>query len=186
MNMNKTRIFGVGLPKTVTTTLGRCLSILGYRVKGFDIDAVEAVFDGRVDQVVESMHSFDACRDAPWFYHFRQLDDAFPGSLFVLTVRKDAETWLERGIRHDQRMTDPVSKRSSELFTRHFEDMGIDTERPTDIYNIHNESVCRYFEGQDSRFRVLNWESGHVWKELCDFIGVAAPNDIPFPHENAS
>lgn len=71
---------------------------------------MEAVFDGRVDQVVKSMHSFDACRDAPWFYIFRQLDDAFPGSLFILTVRKDAETWLDSGIRHDLRMTDPVSE----------------------------------------------------------------------------
>lgn len=64
--------------------------------------------------------------------------------------------------------------------------MGIDTERPTDIYNIHNESVCRYFEGQYTRFRVLNWEGGHGWQELTDFIGVAATYDIPFPQENAS
>lgn len=182
----RTKVFGIGLPKTGTTTLGKCLSMLGYRVKGFDIDAAEAVFLSRFDQVMQTMSHYDACRDAPLFYIFRQLDEAFPGSMFILIVRKDAETWLKSDIRQDLRMTEPVSRRASEFFVGHFENIGVGTERPTDLYNSHHESVCKYFAGQESRFRVMNWESGDGWRELCDFIGVDIPENMPFPHENAS
>ena len=50
-------------------------------------------------------------------------------------------------------------------------------------YEARNEAIRRYFSGREQDFLEVNFEQGDDWHLLCPFLGVATPQ-IAFPHEN--
>ena len=58
------------------------------------------VLAGRVQTALERARDYDAFEDLPWCLLYRELDEAFPGSKFVLTVRSSSEVWLRSYRRH--------------------------------------------------------------------------------------
>jgi len=95
-----TKYFGVGYPKTGTNTLGYCFRLLGYRVirihdyfiswfqNGYDISSIinDEIFCNYIE-------CYDMFSDWPFHMIFKELDQKYPGSNFILTERKDQETW---------------------------------------------------------------------------------------------
>ena len=59
------RVIGFGFPKTGTTTLGKCLEHLGYRVKEFDYEALQAYHCGNLETLRSIADPFDAYEDLP-------------------------------------------------------------------------------------------------------------------------
>ena len=82
------KVFGVGYNKTGTTTLGVCLRTFGLSHRSHDLDLVRAWRDGRISDIVDAAADVDCVEDWPWPLVFRELDEAFPGSKFVLTTRR--------------------------------------------------------------------------------------------------
>src|SRR5690349_17299315 len=93
-------IFGIGLSKTGTTSLFAALDVLGFRsgtyrhMRGLGL---AEWFDG--DFARDYFADFDALTDLPIATWFPQLDQRYPGSKFVLTVR-DIGSWLESARKH--------------------------------------------------------------------------------------
>ena len=87
------RVFCIGRGKTGTTTVSQCLSILGYRSFHWIRHGAEPR-EGWIAYI--RRRNFDALADDPLCrdQFYRQLDEAFPESRFILTVR-DEESWVK-------------------------------------------------------------------------------------------
>lgn len=180
------KVFGVGLPKTGTTTLGVALGRLGYRVREYDEETLLAVSRGDHGAALRRAEAYDAFVDSPWWMLCRELDERFPGSRFILTERRDAEAWYQSGVKHLARTTGGTLDPIAETFVEHFRRRGIGRTQPFEMYRHHGRAVREQFAVREHQFRVLNWERGDGWPELCGFLGLPVPKDVPFPHENAA
>src|SRR6056297_564727 len=95
--LGKPKIFCVGLNKTGTTSLKKEMEFQGHTV-GNQRQA-ELLFDDWVkrkfNRIVRYCHTAQFFQDSPFSlpYTFIVLDQAFPGSKFILTVRDNPEQW---------------------------------------------------------------------------------------------
>lgn len=185
-----TRIFGVGMHKTATTSLDRALSILG-------IDGAHWISHSWAQKIWEEMTSTGesltlarhyALSDLPISLLFKQLDLAYPGSKFILTTRKE-ENWLSSVRDH----FDPALHRAWKYWGQHpfpgmihkalYGRMDFDSETMLTRYREHNREVLKYFSNRFNDLLVLDMDNGHGWAELCGFLGTPIPNQ-PYPTLN--
>lgn len=175
------RVFGIGAAKTGTSSLARALALLGFRHTSWDPDLWDA-YERRdysaIFAVADAHESFD---DGPWnggdFY--RVLDERYPRSKFVLTVR-DVESWSASHERHfsstgarqipARYLIDEYEARRGEIVAGYLE---------------RNRQVVEHFHGRPGSLLVLDVCGGQGWAPLCAFLGLAAPR-LPFPHLNSS
>ena len=95
-----TRIFGIGMHKTGTTSLARALRILGYdsahwKSPRWAKNIWREMVSGERSPTLERHY---ALCDLPIAILYRQLDAAYPGSKFILTTRAE-DGWL-RSVRN--------------------------------------------------------------------------------------
>ena len=158
--------------------------MLGYDVHGQALWLMPSVMAGEQGTALELARRHEAFHDWPWILLFRELDAAFPGSRFVLTVR-DPRRWVAsyRAMLAAQGPPPPdLSAIRRFLF-------GIDIEAADDAalmarVRLHDEAVRAHFRDRPGDLLVVDWELGHGWTELCGFLGADAP-DRPFPRLNA-
>lgn len=179
----QSRVVGIGWAKTGTTTLGRCFEILGYEHQSQRLDLVHDIEEGRLSRIREVAEQKESFEDWPWIILFRQLDEWFPGSKFVLTMRAP-----ERWVRSYTNMLHTQGDASEELneIRRILYGLpfpNITEEQLVDRYCRHNREVREYFSDRPDDLLVVNWEEGDEWKRLCDFLGREIPSE-PFPHAN--
>lgn len=176
MHLSHQRVFCLGWHKTGTSTMGWALVQLGYRVVGCRLDTVGDLQAGRVDRVVELAKQFDAFQDVPWAALYRELDEAFPGSKFIL-VERDEERWLHSAAKHFNDVHYPMHEW---LYGNGV--LAGNEELYRERYLRHYREVRAYFEGRDDLLE-FSLERGDGWEALCRFLGRPIPNQ-PFPHEN--
>ena len=174
------KVFGLGLSKTGTTTLGACLERLGYDHFSWNQGFAKRVLRGDTEEALEVARRHDSFDDLPWPALFRELDEAFPNARFVLTVRKDESTWFESMLRHAE------YKGATEVRERFYGSAlpHGDRDGHVAVYRRHNEAVRRHFAGRPGKLVELCWERDPGWKPLCEFLGHPTP-DGPLPHRNA-
>jgi hypothetical protein len=175
------KVFGIGLNKTGTTTLGVCLQQLGFRHTACNRELTRCVSRGDLDPVFAFADKYDAFEDWPWPLIFRELDDRYPGSKFILTTRKDPETWLHSLKKHAL-LTGPTEYR--EIAYGYGSPEGHEAEHLL-RYEQHCASVRAHFQNRPRDFIEVCWERGDGWEQLCAFLGKPIPN-APFPHTNRS
>ncbi len=164
------KVFGIGLSKTGTTSLGKALTILG--IKTFDFPR-KAYLEEKEKGLpwFSTLKGYRGFTDFPCWLLYKELDALYPGSKFILTVR-DPQKWYESRKRHYQ-------ARLAEGITMNW-DM---SERSVENLIKHAEEVRAYFKGRDEDLLVMNITEGEGWDKLCPFLGAKMPA-IPFPHEN--
>ena len=187
--MPRRKVFGIGMFKTGTTSLGVALAQLGFRssyrfwpllptlAPYFDLDTRKfAPFE---DEIRSRADQFDAFADSPWLYLYKELDQWYPGSRFILTVRESSERLVASELNHWSRhgltkrwIADEGYEVAPEQFARRYEE--------------HNENVLAYFKDRPDDLLVICWETEpEPWSRLCRFLDVAEVPELPFPHENA-
>jgi sulfotransferase family protein/glycosyl transferase family 7 (putative galactosyltransferase) len=181
-----TRIFGIGLHKTATTSLHRAFLELGYASAHWPsahwAKAIweETIAEGRSRTLEQSY----ALSDLPIPLLFKELDTAYPGSKFVLTIR-DEDVWLESMRKHfsdrnpfySQWDTDPFTHQiHTALYGRRKFDEQVMLER----YRRHNAEVKEYFKSRPRDLLVMNMSGGAGWYEICGFLRRAIPS-APYP-----
>lgn len=177
--MSKTKVFCIGFHKTGTTSLEVALKKLGYRVTGSfgtkDPDIAEKVHEMAYAKVAE----YDAFEDNPWPILYRELDERFPGSKFILT-RRPAENWIRSQVKDFATTETPMRR------WIYGEDAGC-PEGNEDIYiaryERHNREVLDYFKDRRQDLLVIDFPNDDGWSRLCPFLNVEIPDD-PFPHAN--
>ena len=178
---DKIKVFGIGLNKTGTTTLGKCLKVLGYQHKSYDLDLLKKLCEGRSDDVLRYAEQYDSFEDWPWPLMYKELDSHFPGSKFILTTRLSPDKWYGSLVKHSER-TGPTEARKLVYGYTNPHDKKNEHIR---FYQKHNADVRAYFDGRDSDFIELCWGRGDDWQKLCHFLDKEVP-DAPFPHANKS
>jgi hypothetical protein len=171
--MAKSKIFGIGLAKTGTTSLNDAFAILGITSIGCPTN-------------IPSIRRFDAATDGIVADQFAKLDQVFPNSKFIYTVR-DRESWLRSYTRyHGRKQSDSSEHR--EKVKRLYGTSGTDREELLDAYDRHEEHVHAYFKERPDDLLVMDICGGRAdWETLCAFLGREVPEtDFPTSNERFS
>jgi len=180
------KIFGIGFHKTGTTSLGRALRALGYRVhKGFTfnlpnkrISIPEPVTLEKIRNAAFPMiRYYSAFEDNPWPLLYKEIDLAYPGSRFILTSR-DPERWFRSAARYFDRRASPMN--DFIYGQRHFV-MADNKAVALSRFNRHNQEVRDYFADRPDDLLVWDLEAEPDWQKLCAFLDLAIPKR-DFPH----
>ena len=180
-----TKIVGIGLPKTGTTSLGYCFRRFGFKHQTYDMDLALKVKRNQIDDVLRVAEQHEALEDWPWFLLYKEFDLRFPNSKFILTLRKDTATYVRSLEGHHDR----EGIRNNDWVKPHWwdevqgqEPAAWDYEKSALRYENHNRAVLEYFAGRiDKDLLVVCWEKGEGWEGLSRFLNKRAP-DEPFPH----
>ena len=180
------KIFGIGLPKTGTSSLSAALKILGYQVCDFPSDETTVAELRAGNYQLSILKQFDALTDIPIPAIYPQLDQIYPGSKFILTVR-DLNSWLDSCRHAPFNQLDAVPKPGTkrEFYrTLLYGCNQFNEDRFTWVYHSHSKLVYDYFSGEKQpQFLVLDIFNGDGWDKLCEFLGKNIPAQ-PFPHKN--
>lgn len=175
----KNKVFCIGFHKTGTTSLENALKQLGYRVTGpnntKDPDIASKVH-ALADELVAR---YDAFQDNPWPVLYREMDQKYPGSRFILTMRSP-ESWINSQVRDFGTRETPMRR------WIYGEDAGCPEGNEStyvERYERHNREVLEYFADRPDDLLVMDLPRGDGWPELCKFLGEPEP-DGPFPHSN--
>ena len=185
-----TRIFGIGMHKTGTTSLHTALKILKYgsaHWKG------AGWARGIWNQFIEFGHSelldksYAVC-DLPITLLYEKLDKLYPGSKFILTIR-DEEEWIQSVENHWSYELNPYrASWNKDRFTHRihkilYGQQTFDREIFLERYRKHNADVIEYFKGREEDLLILNVNDEIDWAPLCEFLGDEIPN-VPYPNSN--
>jgi hypothetical protein len=176
-----TKIVGIGLGKTGTTTLGECFRELGYSVKGFDAEAIRSLRRGEIDRILDDADKYDAFEDFPWPFLYQEIDKRYPGSKFVLTKRKNVDIWYQSLVKHADR-TGPTP---AKLWCYGHRLPYFFTASHKRLYESHIRSVRDYFAGRPEDLLEICWEEEKGWDRLTEFLG-SSPVEKNIPHLNRS
>ena len=176
----KPKIFGIGTLRTGTTSLGSAMEILGYKHTHAKRNALlRHVKANNLTRVFRWVDQHDSFEDWPWPLIYRELDERYRNSRFILTVRRDDESWLKSIVKYSA-FIGPSPGR--EMFFGYSMPTGHEAEYVA-RYREHNQRVRDYFKGRPGKLLVVCWENGDEWQKLCKFLGVRVPHS-PFPRRN--
>jgi hypothetical protein len=176
------KVFCIGFHKTGTTSLYAALTQLGFKVTGPIEErwSAERLRREGAKLCVEIARRYDAVEDMPWPIFFRELDAAYPGSKFILSLREpgawfasiekhfgEGDNEMHRFIYGDAHGSAPRSR-----------------ERWIAVKTAHEAAVRAHFLGRADLLE-MDLARGDGWEKLCPFLAVRAPS-TPFPVKNTS
>ncbi|MCS4119427.1 sulfotransferase family protein [Salinibacter ruber] len=177
----ESKIFGVGMQRTGTGSVARALRVLGYDSEHFPVDLWH-------DRSHPILFQNDAFFDNPIPIIYQELDERFPESKFILTVR-DEDDWLESCeflfTEKREAFGFDTSERIQEMHRALYGLNHFDADSFRTAYRRHNEEVKQYFSDRSDDLLVLDIAQEDKWTPLCSFLGVERPEE-PFPHKDSS
>lgn len=202
------KVFVVGKNKTGTTTLQRVLKVMGYRLGDqarAEILYHNHYFNGEFEPIIAYCREAEAFQDVPFSSPgtFAVLDEAFPESRFILSVRRSAEEWYESLLRFHGRhfgtdgrppTADQLKKATyrTEGFMANLmkvygttDDDPYDRERLLSAYEAHNAAVRAHFVDRPGQLLEIDVASPTALIHLEEFLGRSSGLDV-MPHENRS
>ncbi len=193
------RVVGAGLGRTGTASLkqalerlldGRCYHMFEVSENaGHDLLWHAAVRGEPVDWD-GLVGAYAATVDWPACAFWRELADANPDAVVLLSRRDTAEQWwasMERTIVPTLQQPVPADRPDlarhremvRELLSRTFTPDWSERDAAMAAYERHLDEV----RSSVDRERLVEWRPGEGWEPLCSAIGVTIPQE-PFPHEN--
>lgn len=176
-----TKLFGIGLNKTGTSTLGVCFEQLGFRLMSSRSDIMAKYLRGDKDALFTLCDAYDAFEDWPYPLAYKDLYERYGDEAkFILTLRKSPETWLRSLKKHSLRSH---PRRNSQMLAYgHSYPHGLE-EQFLELYRQHTRDVVEFFAAKNAthQLKIINWEDGDGWIELCSFLEMPVP-DCDFPH----
>lgn len=178
------KIVGIGLPKTGTKTLGECCRSWGLRHQSWELDCFKLLLEAKVDKILDVAKNSDSFDDCQWYLLYRELDERFPGSKFVLTRRTNEHVWFNSYCKWADRFGPELALKIREYVFGHPSPQG-HKESYVQAYLAHNVAAIAYFADKPDQLIEVCWEDGDGWNTLASFLGRDVPT-IPFPHVNKS
>ncbi len=166
------KVFCIGLPRTGVGSLGEALRTLGLAVANSpddeaSIEAHQAAVGGNIADT------------------FEQLDQRYPGSLFIMTVRKHGD-WLNSCslFRQTNEKDLSAAARVTGFQKRLYGGARFEGKVVSRTYTQHLERVYTYFANRPLDLLFLDiCGGGDSWAPLGAFLGLSVPEQ-PFPHSN--
>jgi hypothetical protein len=195
------RVVGAGLGRTGTASLklalevllnGRCYHMLEAFERPQDTAVWHAAVRGEPVDWSAFLYEYTASVDWPACAFWRELSEANPDALILLSTRNSATAWwasmertivptLKRPVPSDQYAMARHRQMVCELLERHFTPDWSAPATAMAAYERHNDDVRRTAAGG----RLIEWHPGDGWDPICAGLGVPVP-DEPFPHENTT
>lgn len=199
------KVFCIGFNKTGTTSVREALEELGYRI-GSQPEAEMFVDDWACRdfvRIIDYCTASDAFQDVPFSlpFTFQALDAAFPGSKFVLTVRRDSETWY-RSLTTFHAKLFGAGKMPTEddLARANYRFKGwilllmqklyafpagdpYNKACLVQAYEMHNAMVREYFRHRPADLLTIDLTSEDSYLQFCHFLG-KPPQGRVFPWKN--
>ncbi|MEM7390748.1 MAG: sulfotransferase family protein [Verrucomicrobiota bacterium] len=170
----ETKLFGIGLCRTGTDHLHKALDRLGFDIAHTPADPITLEQLTAEQWNLSLLDHYDGITDLPAAPFFRELDAAFPGSRFILTVRNERD-WLSSMRRFLKEHNLPEA-----LCMAAFGRTDFDEDALLARYRAHLRAVRKHFRKRPGVLLVLNLPEGDGWEKLCCFLKAPIP-DEPFP-----
>lgn len=157
--MTKKLVFGIGLSRTATMSLGNALNRLGYKT----------LHHPTYQNLFNLVNKFDAFVDMPVCNMYKFLS-TIPFAKFILTER-NIEDWLDSCRRH---FVPNATLNIQGAYMRYqtFECFSFDEDKFRKKYIQHSKEVREFFEDKPERLLIMNIPEGDGYDKLCDFLGV--------------
>ena len=187
-------VIGAGFGRTGTMSLKVALEELGFgpcyhMIELFEhpehVPLWEAAARGEPVAWEELLAVYQSTVDWPGCTFYKELMKVYPNAKVLLNVRAP-DKWYESArntIYATVTMPDPPPGRRvvdklvwEQTFDGNFEDR----QHAIEVFEQHNEDVKNYVAPE----RLLVYEAREGWEPLCEFLGVDAPKNKPFPHLN--
>jgi len=177
------KIFGIGLPRTGTTSLAMATMELGFKT-------CHTCFSDALYDIA------DAFCDSPIYADYPVLDLRYPGSKFILTWRDPAKwhasfsknlgNYMRRLRLTALRNVDYTSASNWRSLMHIFGTGDIaDEQFLLACYRRHREMAEAFFMHRKQDLLILDLDNTpDLWAGLCRFLGVPRPA-TPFPYMNA-
>ena len=146
------KVFCIGFMKTGTTTLNRALSVLGYRVSHNSWKWLKLIVKNDWSSVRQKMDVWDAVEDNPIPLIYKELDQFYPGSKFILTVR-DSEKWYNSVSYHIGDMLSPMHEW---LFGKGKGLPKNDKTHTLNVFNTHRKKVEDHFKDRPEDLLIID------------------------------
>jgi 3'-phosphoadenosine 5'-phosphosulfate (PAPS) 3'-phosphatase len=184
MNSSQSKIFGIGLSKTGTTSLARALEILGYETR--DYLGITRYSAGDLSSInLDEINSNDAFTDTPIPSFYKILDLEYPNSKFILTIR-DMDGWLKSCKKQfTQKQADKQNTASNLLFMDLYGCTVFDEQKFRYGYENFINDVLHYFKDRPQDLLILDIAAEEGWGKLSPFLGKSIP-ETPFPKSNVT
>jgi Sulfotransferase domain len=181
------KVFGIGLSRTGTTSLGEALNLLGIRTIHFpsDPETLKELKNGSYKLSV--LENFQGAVDISVAPYYAQLDKVYPESKFILTVRP-MDSWIDSVRSHwslAERWTGQNYPFIEFIRTAVYGSVEFNENRFRFVYQTHFRNVSNYFSNRSTDLLIMDIFNGDGWQKLCPFLGLPVPN-VSFPYLNTS
>lgn len=206
-NARGPKVFGIGNNKTGTTSLEKAMRTLGFKVgnqRFAEKNLMKPWSKRDFKPIIEYCQSAEFFQDVPFSkpFTFIALDQAYPKSKFILTVRDNPEQWYNSLTKFHAKLwgengrvpTKEDLQRAPYIYKgwawEMNQFMGLTPENDpynkqilTQAYSDYNKHVKEYFKHRPEDLLVLNVAKPNAYKDLCDFLNIET-NKTDFPWEN--
>lgn len=177
MNQPTPKIFYIGLSRSGTTSLYEILQQLGYNTTHF----CHCLFE-KPDW--EESRQFDAMGDSPIPHLYKECDQHFPGSKFILVIRQK-KSWL-KSMKWLFTHGKVIWNWSPMLNNYHQEFYGTSRYKKKILskhWDTYHQDVKKYFADRPDDLLTLHLEDGIDVKKICAFLGQPY-REVNIPHSN--
>jgi len=194
-------IIGAGFGRTGTLSLkhalerllgGTCYHMVEVFAHPGHADMWRRAAEGEAVDFNLALDGYVATVDWPACEFWRELADANPDALVLLSTRSSADAWWKSA--HDTIFTiatrevpadaPPVFGAQIALVTDMFARFCPDWQDETAAKRAYEEHNARVRATVDPD-RLLEWQPGDGWEPICAALDVPVPDD-PFPHVNST
>lgn len=190
----KPKIFCIGMNKTGTTSLAEAMEDLGY-LMGYQHEAEQYLLDWEkrdFSRIIAHCRHAQFFQDVPFSMPetYKVMDETYKGSKFILTIRDDADQWVNSLINFHTKLWSPDDEppRKEHLLgevERRYKGWAWDLVRlcyetsENDLYNReqlksqylrYNAEVMEYFKKRPEDLLVLNVADDDAYEKLCLFL----------------
>ncbi len=179
-NVEKSKVFCIGLGKTGTSTFGAIMADNGYRHSEGPVHiGLTAHTLGDYDTLFEITKRFDSFDDYPWPFLYKFLEEKYPSAKFVLTTRRNSDVWLRSLISHNLRQ----GPKDNQLMSLKCYLPMNNAESLKKMYEDHNLEVRRHF-AKSKNFIEVCWDDPTSKNSFSEFFDINLHEGVP--HQNSA
>lgn len=203
-NIGEPKFFVIGFNKTGTTTIESALKELNFRLGDQSISEYltrDIIRNSNYKKLFEYCKTSQAFQDIPFSLPgvYKKLDEEFPNSKFILTVRDSSDQWYKSMCKFYGKISYSDSSKPTreslkncgyrykgflfDVFDFFYPSKDLFSEEYKSIYEKHIEEVKEYFSNRESQLIVINVSEEKGYKGLCSFLDVDPVRDS-FKWEN--
>lgn len=191
MSKKLSKIFGIGLNKTGTSSLGRFFEKCGYKMHedyscikiNMALDLQNNINMDKSTLLLDIADNYDVFEDWPWPLIYKQCLERYPDSKFVLTIRADAEEWF-RSLYYHCKKLGPT--RQIKSVYGHYTPNHETKKDFIEYYKRHNAKAVEFFKDKPGKLLILSTKTEDSKKSdiLAKFCDSDKLSNIPYPNAN--